>query len=553
MPTASKTNVTPEALASVNCAYWAALKHIQLQAEEFTFKDHEYLEAPMNSTARKEVIMKGTQGGFTEAMVLRCLHGCIYKTYKKGVLYLFPTEKAVISFSNTRFNTLINNNPESIGAYIKLGRKSTDSSELKKVGDSFIYFRSAYINVQPGDDVLKSTQLDSIPVDKVIFDEYDRMDSEAKKLALGRMAHSHIKQERYLSQPSIHGYGIDVEWEGSNKSRWFRHCQRCNTFTSPDIEFDEHKDGNVNCIKMGRDGHGYIACKKCGEPVDIFPGEWVAEKPDNPVIGRLWSQFNSVYNDPMEILEQYHDPPDGDLASVFRLRLGQPYTPIEDKLRIQDVYNCCTGERQQESSTLSCAMGVDIGKTKHIIIGYRISKHQYEIIRVAQVKDWDDIHDLARRYNVKSAVIDIRPYEDEARRFQKAEPYLVMLCEYGDNALQEKHLDEKTMTIKAHRTSIFDATGRLFRDMKLICPRRDKDIDEFARQCCNTAKRLENNKRTGTDVYRYVKLGDEHYRNALNYFLLACDKAPMVQPKLYGGQRYGQGEPEFCRMDYSSV
>jgi hypothetical protein len=197
-------------------------------------------------------------------------------------------------------------------------------------------------------------------------------------------------------------------------------------------------------------------------------------------------------------------------------------------------------------------MGVDIGKKKHVVIGYKINERQFEIIRVAIVDSFDDIHDLARRYNVKSSVIDIRPYEDEARKFQKSEPYLIYLCEYGDNALQDKMLNDKTHTIKAYRTGIFDQTGRMVRNSQFIFPRRDKLIDEFATQMCNTAKRLESNKKTGSDIYRYVALsgGNDHFRNALNYFMLASYKAPMVQTRLYGNK---YRKPEYCKFDFNTL
>jgi hypothetical protein len=269
------------------------------------------------------------------------------------------------------------------------------------------------------------------------------------------------------------------------------------------------------------------------------------------ITGRRWSQLTSAYNDPYDILQDYLTPKDGILDDVMRLRLGLPYVSIEDKLRVQDVYFCCTGERQAESSTLPCAMGVDVGKKKHVTIGYKINKKQYEIIRVAIVDSFDDVHDLARRYNVKTACIDIRPYEDEVRRFQKAEPYLVFLCEYGDNALQDIALNDKTRTFKVYRTGIFDQTGRLVRDVNITFPRRDAAIDEFAEQLCNTAKRLESNKRSGADIYRYVKLGQEHFRNSLNYFILACAKAPMVHNKLYDRKHTDQSE--YCSMEYSVI
>ena len=476
----------------------------------------------------------------TEQQVLDSLHSCIYNLVPKGILYLFPTEDDVLDFSKTRFNTLIHNNPVSIGQHVKAGGKGTDSASLKKVGSSFIYFRSGKLSRSVGDATNKeASQLRSIPVDRIVYDEYDLMDEEICEKARGRLGHSALKQERYLSNPTLPGYGIDRVFQQSDQRHWFRKCASCQEWTCAELEFPQ-------CVKRGENGKGYIACVKCGRPVSIYPGEWVAAKKDMPYIGRQWSQLTSIYNDPWDILHDYYHPKDGKLDDVMRLRLGQPYVSLEDKLRVQEVYNACTGEMQMPNSETPCAMGVDIGKIKHVVIGQRRNAKQSEIIRVARVDTFNDIHDLARRYNVRSAVIDIRPYEDEARKFQKDEPYLVYLCEYTDNALQDQDNNDKTKTLKAHRTGLFDLTGRMVREGGFIFPRRDKDIDEFAAQLCNTAKRLELKKQTSTEFYRYVKLGDEHYRNALNYFYLASLRAPVVQPR--GMRRELTAE---CVMDYN--
>lgn len=513
----AEKELTPEQLAQVNCAYWTHLYRIRLQSGEFTYKDHEYLREPMESHEQVEVTMKATQAGFTESEVLRNLHGCIYGHLPQGSLYLFPTDDDVIEFSKVRFNTLIQNNADSIGKFVKSGGKGTDSASLKKIGNSFIYFRSGKQNKIIGSgDAKEASQLRSIPVDNITYDEYDLMDEDICEKARGRLGHSKIKMERYLSNPTVPGYGIDKLFQKSDQRHWFRKCQACGEWTCAELEFPQ-------CVKLDTETRkGYIACIKCGKPVQIYPGKWIAAHPGAEMIGRRWSQLTSSFNDPYKILMDYENPRDGNRGDVIRLRLGLPHVDIEDKLRIQDVHECLGDDVPLERHAGPCAMGVDVGKIKHVVIGNRIGSDRYEIIRTTTVSTFSEVHDLARRYGVRVACIDIRPYEDEARAFQKAEPYRVFLCEYSDNAMFEKTLNEKTGVIKAHRTGIFDKTHKLFTEKRLILPRRCRETDEFCKQCCNTAKRMETNKKTNTQVYRYVPLGPEHYRNALNYFYLAA-------------------------------
>ena len=183
-----------------------------------------------------------------------------------------------------------------------------------------------------------------------------------------------------------------------------------------------------------------------------------------------------------------------------------------------------------------CAAGVDVGKIKHIVIGPKIGKDQYEIVKMARLSEWNDILDMFVKFHVKLAVVDIRPYEDSARDFQKKAKKIgikVYLCEYKENQIQDYIYNDKNGiadTVAANRTQIFDATHRLTVDGGYTIPRRDLEVDEFVRQMCGAYKVLDTNKKTGTSVYRY-KGKKEHYRNALNYYLLAAQKSTMPKAK----------------------
>ena len=84
--------------------------------------------------------------------------------------------------------------------------------------------------------------------------------------------------------------------------------------------------------------------------------------------------------------------------------------------------------------------------------------------------------------------------------------------------------NDNTGVVRAHRTGIFDQTHRLLAQGDISIPYQCPETEEFARQCCNCAKFEEKDKRRNIIVYRYRPTGDrqEHYRNALNYFLLAA-------------------------------
>ncbi|KKM20691.1 hypothetical protein LCGC14_1642890, partial [marine sediment metagenome] len=172
-----------------------------------------------------------------------------------------------------------------------------------------------------------------------------------------------------------------------------------------------------------------------------------------------------------------------------------------------------------------CAMGVDVGKAYHaVVIGIKTATEHYEVIKVCKAKDFQEVFDLARRFNVKSDVVDIRPYEEEARKYQKNSGHKTFLCEYSDTQITDATFNPNTGVVKVHRTGIFDQTHTLIQSGKLTIACQCPETEEFARQCCNCAKFEEKDKRRGTIVYRYRPTGDreDHLRNALNYHTLAA-------------------------------
>jgi hypothetical protein len=96
--------------------------------------------------------------------------------------------------------------------------------------------------------------------------------------------------------------------------------------------------------------------------------------------------------------------------------------------------------------------------------------------------------------------------------------------------------------VKAHRTGIFDRTHALLTDGSISLPHQCPEVEEFARQCCNCAKFEEKDKRKGTMVFRYRPTGDnqEHFRNALNYFVIAASRNILPKVGFGGGSKIRQ-------------
>jgi hypothetical protein len=134
--------------------------------------------------------------------------------------------------------------------------------------------------------------------------------------------------------------------------------------------------------------------------------------------------------------------------------------------------------------------------------------------------------------NVRKGVVDIRPYEAEARRFQKEMKFPVYLCQYSDNPLQDAVWDMDSKVVKAFRTGLFDITHRLVVEKRVRFPYRNSLTTEMANQYCEPYKYKSEDQRSGSIIYRYDKgNGEDHYRNAMNYFYLAASSSRVVLPE----------------------
>ncbi len=206
--------------------------------------------------------------------------------------------------------------------------------------------------------------------------------------------------------------------------------------------------------------------------------------------------------------------------------LGFSYISLEDRLRQQDVFNCCGDDVMRTSSTIGTAMGADIMKTNRVVIAEKKPNGGAKVIYLARISGFDALYDLVMKFNVKSAVICLRPYEESFRKFQArcyAKEIKVFGSEYKDKQKTLQKTDEQSGIYSISRTEMMDKSHSWVKSGKLELPRKCEEVIVFAKEMCNTAKVLETHELTGDRIYRYRPIGDkqEHYRHAFNYLMLA--------------------------------
>jgi hypothetical protein len=486
---------------------------IALGVRKFSFEGHEYQREMLEEKSKKQIFLKGAQLGMTEVCILKTLWGLIYAIYPQGCIYWFPTQNNAEDFAKARFNTVLTDNP-GVSSHV-LG---TDSTTVKRLGRTMLFIRGLRSTGKIEGIKKTSPGALSIAADRMCFDEADQMEPEMIDLALERISHSELQEQIFLSTPSIPEWGIHKLYLESDQRIWMIRCGKCNTETCLEIEFP-------NCLEELSDGRTLRVCRKCRRPIFPKDGQWRAQAPDcaKDSVGFWISQLNSTFVDPGTILRAFNDPPAGRLQEVYNSKLAMPYVPAEDRLTTSDVYQCCGQDPMAPRDRGPCAMGIDVGAQLHITVAYKPKDKVLAVPYLARVSSFNDAHDIATRFNVKSAVIDALPETRKARKFQQVEPYKVYLCYYDSNQFGHRW-DEGNFIIHSNRTELLDTTHELVQKPgTLILPRRNAELEEFALEMSNAVKILQEDKDGGRS-YKYRATGADHYRHSLGYCWLASQK-----------------------------
>lgn len=514
----------PEDLALVDAPYWMYLNRIRVDGQPFDLKGRKYQQEIMRSKTadgrfkHNEVIRKGSQIGITIIKVGEATHGALHGIYPQGVIFYFPSKTSVEMFSKDRFKTFVDDNPDTIKKY--MGK--TDSVFIKRIGNINIRFFGGSATTMVGGEKKDSAAVRSTPADWILLDERDLFDEDMAKQVNQRLGNSKIWRRTDMGTPSIPDLGVDLLYKKSDMRRWQIQCESCKKHTCLETEFP-------SCIKLTDEG-GYFVCSHCGTQIDSNNGSWVPDCPKQDTIGYWVSQLLNPNCKLPLILKQYTDPEAYDMTEgeFQRIVMGLPHVSAEDELSESDVYACCGNDQMRHSSEIPCAMGVDVGNPIYAVIGYRKDRGRCKVIKLARVQNWGELHDLARRFNVKADVIDAQPEYHKSREFQSEESHAVYLCYYSDHLKTfDTWSGSPDNIVKVNRTEIFDATHSMVRDAGVLeLPRVNEEMKVFAHQMTRSVRVMETDQRTGTKIYRYRTRGDkqDHYRNAMNYFLLACKK-----------------------------
>lgn len=474
----------------------------------FSFDKHEYLKEPYQDNHPFQVDMKAAQKGLTTRAMLRVVYNGRYRGFR-GILYLFPSRTDVSDFSKSRIDPLVDENPDTIGQWIK----DTDATNIKRVWNCFLYLRGMKSRVG----------LKSVPGDFIVYDELDEAAQNAVDMADERMSHSAFKEKMMLSNPTIPDYGIHKHFLLSDQKYWLLRCG-CGQWNDLVKDFPKCLVEIKNKVIR--------ACRKCGKALNPARGQWVAKKPRvKDRSGRQYSQLYSQFVSPKEIFDKFRTTTN--LKDFYNLKIGIPYIEAENRISVEEVKALCSDQPIASSEKAPCFMGVDQGKGLHTVIGKDRPGMAGQLVHMNVYKDWEELYPLMTNFNINRAVVDAQPEMRNARKFAEKFKGRVFLNFYSDSQRGSYKWDEEKLTVSCNRTESLDASHQEIKLAQVILPAECDEVRTFAEHLHNVGKKLEEEEDTGSKRYVYVKLGEDHYRHAYNYECMARQHASgLLYPEL---------------------
>jgi len=527
-------NETKKLLQS-DALLWAHVKEINLRdGIKFSLKGRPYL-ADLSAMKKRIVnVKKGTQIGATTSMYLEKVHACLYRKFDQNIIYMMPTVKAVEQLAKVAFDPIFEYN-----LWLKK-HVGTNTASQKEINGRSIVFVGAQPQKISG-TTKDSTNLRSIACDEVDRDEIDLMDMDMVNMSKQRLNNSRFRRERNFGSPTFPGYGIDQLYEDSDQGKWQIKCESCGKYTCLAESFPD------SIILVG--GTWIRSCVHCQKEIFVINGHWEPEYPDRREAGLWMSGLISPMADLEEYMHRYHHSEGSRLSEFMRSILGIATTEAENQLSQQDVYDACTHSAMQMYSSVETVMGVDVGKhALHCVTGVKVGRESYEVLNMSRIKDFAELHDLAKKMNTRFMVIDSMPDTHAARSFQKAEPYTVFLCQYVESMAGRPNWDRKTGVIKCNRNEWCDRVHEVFAKKQIRVPRISQEIEEYALEMTKTAKTVIEHPETGIKKPRWIKLsgGEDHYYHSTLYMLLAASRTMAQRLGTDQVKRFTTQKSNFC-------
>ncbi len=521
-------------------------KNTTLNSKPFSFREHEFQIDIANDTAEEAVVKKCSQVGLSELSV-RITLALLAVSNGRSAIYVLPSAKFGAEFSKARINPVIENS----AALSRLIVPGSNGAMMKRLGDSLLYIGGA----------ANASQAISRPADALIVDEYDFCNMAVMTMYHSRLRHSRNKFRRKFSTPTVSNYGISKEYDLSDMKAYFVRCEHCGQNQKVDwnsqvvipgftnggkersfLEFDKEDLLNPDYDIAA----SFLMCERCSRSLDASLAtpslrEWVAAMPSRKMSGYHVRPFDLItYNSVPEIITQIKDYDRS--QDYWNFVHGEHYASNENQINEaifkQNIkIQVLTPDEAALSTLQGYYMGVDVGKTCHVMVGRPVAPHFVEVVYACKVRSTDgplldQIKKIYRAYNCYRGVIDAGPdftlgqglRGELGEFFQQA-----MYVRGGDSHPRYHDYDpekdaEGLGVMRIYRTKAFDALVQEHNKGRWLWPLMQETETEILEHM-RGMKRIEIPTDEGEKKPKWVKVSDfDHYMHAAMYLKAAIDQ-----------------------------
>ncbi len=473
---------------------------------DFEWKQHSFLLQPLTDWTPTLVFRKPTQIGVSTTAILKMLYKACLSPL--AIIYTLPTTPEQRKFVSARIDPIVENSWYLREKLRPEGVLQADSTELKRIGDSSIYFKGSYV----------SHIAQVVDADILINDEYDFSKQEVLEDYEERLeGASSLGWHWAFSVPSVPNFGISKLFENSCQYYWFIRCSRCNHLQT--LDFFQ----NVDLVKKR-----YI-CAKCKNELreeDRAKGAWVAKYPDRSIHGYQFSHLMCPWISAERIIEKREKARNE--KHFFNYTLGLPYEPKGSSLADSDFWKL-VGDYEEIKFGKDTIFGIDQGDVFHVAIGKlepdkESNAYKKKIVALKIVDTKEKLLDLFKSYGMNFGLMDLLPNKHTAKELRDKLKGRLYLAHYQTTLSLKEDFDickwdvaNRSVTI--NRSESLDSLFKSLYDKKWEFPRLAIHFKSVVEHFKNL--KAEYVVKYGRNLKVYRNTGPDHFAHAINLLNIA--------------------------------
>lgn len=500
-------------------------KGIQIRIDDES--NHYFLRQLYLDDSKKIVVRKPSQVGVSVWAVLTEFHAAKY--WGINQIHTLPTAHDVQVFVPDKVNQMIRMNPS-----IREGipQKEVDAVSQKQFGKSFLYFKGT----------VSKRETFMLTSDRNTYDEVDRSNVQEIANYSSRLeGASSLGMERWISTPTMPGFGIDRVWDISDQKHWRFKCRKCQT--------EQHMEWPRN-IDMEK--ARYI-CSSCGVELkdEIRKGNWIERFPGREISGYWITQMIAPWITPKNIIKTYKECEDGinemTLEYFYNHKLGQPYVSMESQIPATLFYRNLT---KREHTEVKSVMGVDVQlRELYVIVGSEDGVYGILILKDDSkyvetegrqgISKWDRLQEIIDIYDVRYGVIDGGFMPNDVVKFArknegkiyvnwyKEDPKKMELVRFGEDVpfTQKQKDTNEDIKVLSDRNRMIDQLLESLKkgNIRFHFTQNDERIQQLVEHSSRVYARIAPD-RFGIEKREWVSTGKDDFLHALVYYLIAIIK-----------------------------